>query len=741
MNTGQQSGFGDFAAQVKLWLAALLIGAVPAANIAYLVITYGVDVPFMDDWEYVPYIDAFLRGDWSIGNLFAQHNEHRPALFRAWRMLSAWFFGWNLSLELILSVFIAGVTYAIIAREVIRSRQLLGVGAGGSIRLFALASLLMFSPTQWENFLWAHQLSWFLQNAFAAACLALLARPSGSWHQMAFAILFGLCSTFSHGGGGLVLWPVGLLFCAVACVTSERQRDESVRLVVWCVVTAVVFVSYFHGYQRPEHHASMSRAVEHPLDFAAYVSAYLGNAVFFENIHLAVASGAVAIGLFLVGCFWSIRMKRLFPAAYDAAAFWVLLAAFGGVNALVTGLARSGLGLEQALSSRYVAMGALFWIGSCVLADLILVAGGRSETAARQRRRTILASSLVVAVAAAALGSYVKVEPVSWLRFHNRLTVGRDTLMYRNNDADLVKLHHTIGHVLAFLPVLKESRLSLFRNVDTLQNYVLHDAAQRPAGRVDSWGDDATPGEATVEECRKITGWAVDPETARSARKIFVMRGREVVAAAPVRELRPDVAEKLGSSDVVDSGWSVTICGKRLGKGESVLSVYAQPDSRRSLVRIGEHKLNVKSLAERWESGGETVYDATPDTCAQRIIPLHESDVDCGGRITLVSHGRDPYFATAPLKLDPERQCILKMELFLDHEDILRVFAGRPGGGFSDSDSQRFTLFPGVNVIFAELPRPENISGLVFSPGTREGLYELESFTLKQFGEGDVPKR
>ncbi|MCA1959993.1 MAG: hypothetical protein LDL33_04275 [Desulfomonile sp.] len=741
MSAVQQPCFRNSAARVRLWLIVLFIGAVPAANIAYLVLTYGVDVPYMDDWEYVPFIDGSLRGDWSIGNLFAQHNEHRPALFRTWRMLSAWLFEWNLFLELALSVVIAAATYLIIAREMIRSRRLLGEGLSGSIRLLVLASLLLLSPTQWESFLWAHQLSWFLQNGFAVACLALLARPPGSWPQIAFAISFGLCSTFSHGGGGLVLWPVGALFCAISCVVGERRQGETTRLFIWTLASVMVLLAYFHGYQRPEHHASLSHAVEKPLDLAAYVSAFLGNAVFFENTRLAIASGAVVIGLFLAGFFWSIRMKGRFPMAFEAAAFWALLGAFGGANALVTGLARSGFGLEQALSSRYVAMGTLFWIGSCALTDIILAVGGWTETQVRQKRRTVPASLLVVAVAGAAIVSYAKVEPVSWLRFHNRLTIGRDTLLYRNNDADLVKLHHSIGHVLAFLPVLERNRLSLFRNADALRNYKLHDAGERLAGRVDSWGDDMTPGETTVEGCGKITGWAVDPESARPARKIFVIRGREVVAAAPVRELRPDVAEKLGSPETIGSGWSVTICGKRLGKGEPTLSIYAQPNSQPSLVKIGEHRLNVKSLAEEWGSGGEVVFDATPETCARSILPVHESDVECGGRITLVSHGRDPYFVTSPLALDPSRRCVLKMELFLDHEDILRVYAGRPGSGFRDSDAQRFTLFPGINVIFADLPNPGTISGLVFAPGSREGLYELEGFTLKQFAERDMPKQ
>lgn len=734
------SRFPDSAPAAKLWLGALLIAAIPAANIAYLVATYGVDVPLMDDWEYVPLIDRFIRGDWALGDLFALHNEHRPALFRAWRLLSVPLFGLNLILEQILSVLFAGITYGIIAWEVVRNRNRLGTGMGGAFRMFALSSLFVFSPTQWENFLWAHQLSWFIQNAFAAACLAVLAHSSRSWLPTSVAVFLGLCGTFAHGGGGLVLWPLGVVFYAGLYLTGRRPRGEITGLLIWTAATVVVFFAYFQNYQRPEHHPDILGAIEHPLQFVTYLCGFLGNAVFFENVRLAIASGAVAACFFVVGSIWTVRMKTRLPSVYEAGVWWVLLAGYGAANALVTALARSGFGAEQALSSRYVAMAALFWIGTYALVELVLVSGERSPNTS-QRRRTVLLWLLGASVATPVLVSYLKVEPAAWFRFHNRLVIGRDALAYGNDDRDLLTLHHTIGRVLALAPVLKDNRLSLFRHPETFQDQALQDGERQAAGLVESWGDDASPGEARVEGCTEISGWAVDPDASRPAVKVFVLRGREVMAAAPVRALRPDVAVALGSPDLVASGWSVTLCGRKLGPGESVLSVYVQPGRHRPLVKIGEHRIDVISLSGLWQSVGEVIYDVTPDTCARQLIPVHEAELDCGDPITLVSRGRAPYFATLPLELEPRGRRVLKLELSVDHEDMLRVFAGRPGGGFSGSDAQTFTLFQGDNEIFVELPRKGTISGVVFSPGTRAGLYDLGSFTLKQFPEGEPLKQ
>ncbi len=49
----------------------------PPLYILYLITRYGIDVPFLDQWEFVPLLGNFRSGALSFHDLWAQHNEHR----------------------------------------------------------------------------------------------------------------------------------------------------------------------------------------------------------------------------------------------------------------------------------------------------------------------------------------------------------------------------------------------------------------------------------------------------------------------------------------------------------------------------------------------------------------------------------------------------------------------------------------------------------------------------------------
>src|SRR5438128_514346 len=86
----------------------LLLAAAPAAVLAALVARYGVNVPVWDDWEHAALIEKARHG-LTISDLLAQHNESRPAVGRIIVLLLAWTVGWNLKLQMAMSVLFAGV--------------------------------------------------------------------------------------------------------------------------------------------------------------------------------------------------------------------------------------------------------------------------------------------------------------------------------------------------------------------------------------------------------------------------------------------------------------------------------------------------------------------------------------------------------------------------------------------------------------------------------------------------------
>ena len=70
-------------------LAAICCAA-PFLYICYLVNQYAVNVPFWDDWAQAPMIGHFLDGNMQLSELWAQHNEHRPLIFRIARLFFVW---------------------------------------------------------------------------------------------------------------------------------------------------------------------------------------------------------------------------------------------------------------------------------------------------------------------------------------------------------------------------------------------------------------------------------------------------------------------------------------------------------------------------------------------------------------------------------------------------------------------------------------------------------------------------
>jgi len=60
----------------------VLTATIPAVLALYFVHKYGVSVPFWDEWNDVPLLDASYRAIPPLSALFEQHNEHRIFLPR-----------------------------------------------------------------------------------------------------------------------------------------------------------------------------------------------------------------------------------------------------------------------------------------------------------------------------------------------------------------------------------------------------------------------------------------------------------------------------------------------------------------------------------------------------------------------------------------------------------------------------------------------------------------------------------
>jgi hypothetical protein len=163
------------AARVVLFF---VLGSLPAFFLFGDIRRTAVNVPFMDDWQFIPLLEKAKNGTLTFQELWAPHDEHRLLLPR---------------IIIIAAMFASKGDYRVqwcisfLAVEIISLCFLwLLVGLNGErfgvwVTWF-LANIALFSPIQFQNWLWPMQFAYFLPYTFLALCLCTLC--SGRWHAV-----------------------------------------------------------------------------------------------------------------------------------------------------------------------------------------------------------------------------------------------------------------------------------------------------------------------------------------------------------------------------------------------------------------------------------------------------------------------------------------------------------------------------------------------------------------------------
>ena len=346
----------------------ILLAALPVAVTAAVIIAYGVNVPFWDQWELVPLLVKQREGTLALADLFHQHNEHRMFFPNLIMVGLAPLTGWDIRAELAVSLALA---VAALGVALVMVRPLLA-GAGTGLRLwtpFAL-SLLLFSLAQWENWLWGWQIQWFLSLLATLGTVLLLDRALAArnpWPALAGAAAAAGVVQFSVASG-IMLWPAGLLMILL------HPRPRRLPLAAaWVVVGVASCAVFFAGWFRPVIPGSVPplEVLANPGPLLAYIASYLVSPLVRGDLlglapHLygfLMLAAVLGTAGWLLATGWQDR-ARLLP--------WLALAAFTGANALVTGLGRVVFGVAQGLGSRYVTLGQLFALSAIALGILAL---------------------------------------------------------------------------------------------------------------------------------------------------------------------------------------------------------------------------------------------------------------------------------------------------------------------------------------------------------------------------------
>ncbi len=261
-----------------------------------MIYTYGVNIPFFDDWAFVDMIDRYLSGNLTFQDIWAQHNEHRPVTMKIVRLISAAFTKWDLVSEMMFSGFVAFMTFLIIALQISRTCAILDIRNYGLPLIFAALSLAGIS--QYENWMWGIATHWFLANFFAVSSFFLLVgRPSG-FFSFALAALCAVLSFMSMAHGFLALFLGIFLLMLTPADSAQQTSAKRIRICVWMVITVSASLIYASGYSRPEHHPPLTGILEQPVVFLKYVAAYPASSILRDMETEALIFGAISLAIF-----------------------------------------------------------------------------------------------------------------------------------------------------------------------------------------------------------------------------------------------------------------------------------------------------------------------------------------------------------------------------------------------------------------------------------------------------------
>jgi hypothetical protein len=360
---------------VLRWLPAL----VPPLLIGFWMREYLVNVPFMDDFVWLPFYQKFQNGTFRWDDLMFVQMEHRltvPAFLN-------WVFYHIKPGQLTLHNWSSFVQLCLIGWNLIFILRRTMPGLEPRWLVVACGSLALFSPTQYSTLLWCDCFSSYLAPLFITSAIAVLLSRTGLATKGALCVVLAVLCSISYGSGMLIWLLLVPLILWTDAIPERRQRG--VFLAVWIVSGAVTMALYFRhldnqalplfsyqqgatrtfGVHLREFLADPSRAVEFILMFCGSM---LGRGSFTPVQNAAFYAGAL-LALALAGFGVPLLRRRDDEALRSQTLPWIIIGSYtlamGGMVAVSRIYAPPGL--TGAVFNRYTVHTIFMVVGVVVL--------------------------------------------------------------------------------------------------------------------------------------------------------------------------------------------------------------------------------------------------------------------------------------------------------------------------------------------------------------------------------------
>ncbi|MEM1172358.1 MAG: hypothetical protein AAGJ08_25590 [Cyanobacteria bacterium P01_H01_bin.35] len=374
----------------RLQIPILCLIFFPVLFMGICILQYSVNFPFSDQWPLAIMFEKIYAGNLSFSDLFAQFHESRKFFPRLIFIGLAYLTNWDVRYEMLV-IFL--LTCIVSLNVYWLSRLTVKGGFVTQFFLLAISNLLIFSPAQYENWLWGIQVVVYIPIACLTGCLVIAQKNLSL--RIKFIICFFLCtvSTFSYANG-MLTWV--LVFPALVILASGKWQEIFTKN-IWIIIGGLLgfvanVVLYFYDYQKPDKHPSFLSAISHPVDTFHYFLTFLGAPLAFENLTVATIVGALVFGLWMFLCWQLFGLVKTDFLLLHRLIVWLIIGIYAIISGAVTAVGRVGFGVGQALAPRYTAFSLYLMVSLIYLLAIFLQLISQNNT----RKKLIRYSSLLL---------------------------------------------------------------------------------------------------------------------------------------------------------------------------------------------------------------------------------------------------------------------------------------------------------------------------------------------------------
>jgi hypothetical protein len=408
----------------------IFLGVLPALFLLADIRKFAVNVPFMDDWQFVPLLEKAKDGTLTFQDFFAPHDEHRLLVPRMIIIVSMFATGGDYRVQSLITFLVVVVISICLLWLMLR----LSGSRNGVLWAWVLVNVALFSPIQFHNWLWPMQFAYFLPYTFLALCLVALYARIAALPKFLLAAVFALAGNYSFVQGNLI-WPAVLpvILFAPDILAKGARRNFAIA---WVLLGSLSMTLYFWGLQHnsaisdyayghegvPPTMSTLRLLQEHPTQtvfrMGRFILAMFGNAIargfpVADNLTFAQTCGAIVLVLALIGLAvaWKggLFLNRALP--------WACFLLFTFLTASFVCVGRVWRGDAQPLTPRYATFGAF-----CIVALIALfssVFSSSEESFQKSVRSSAPWDKMIFWTRGLLVGFYLCIQGVNWIYGHN----------------------------------------------------------------------------------------------------------------------------------------------------------------------------------------------------------------------------------------------------------------------------------------------------------------------------------